>query len=369
MFGEASNGAMKRLMVLVLITLLLMSPQVLAQEERSVPPNIWRFDDDYFTVYGSPEMVVSIAGSSEYDKDDSATIQIRIMNQGKIGGFESEDEPGCANEIALSKMEREMEYGVTTAVGVIASLSAEGSPLDIKTPPQSAGSLLSGQVSEPLQFEIKVWDSAAAGRYQLLVNLTYQFQKDVQVDGNATSNTVDSIMLYQEVTESHDVSIIVRKQADFKAVLVDSDLLPESSGILSITFRNTGEETASRATARLRLRDPLSSTDYTAFMGDMLPGDDVRTRFNIDVDPDATAKTYSIKAEIEYEDSEGKTVVSDTIYVPAQVREPEEKANIFENPFLLGGGVLVLATLMIYVYMKRRGEGGEGGGGIGDGHG
>lgn len=357
MFGEAFNGVMKRLIVLVLIILLLMLPQVLAQEERSVPPNIWKFNDDYFTVYGSPEMVVSIAGSSEYDKDDSATLLIRIMNQGKIGGFESEDEPDGANEITLSKMEREMEYGVTTAVGVMASLSAEGSPLDIKTPPQSAGSLLSGQVSEPLQFEIKIWDSAAAGRYQLLVNLTYQFQKDVQVDGNATSNKVDYIMLYQEVTESHDVSIIVRKQADFEAVEVDSDLLPGSSGILSITFRNTGEETASGATARLRLRDPLSSTDYTAFMGDMLPGDDVRTRFNIDVDSDATAKTYSIKAEIEYEDSEGKTMLSDTIYVPAQVREPEEKAGILENPFLMGGGVLVLAALMIYLYMKRRGGG------------
>lgn len=204
-----------------------------------------------------------------------------------------------------------------------------------------------------MQFEIKVWDSAAAGRYQLLVNLTYQFRKDVQVDGNVTSNPVDYIMLYQEVTESHNVSIIVRKQADFKAVEVDSDLLPGSSGILSITFSNTGEETASRATARLRLRDPLSSTDYTAFMGDMLPDDEVRTRFNIDVDPDATAKTYSIKAEVEYEDSEGKTVVSDTIYVPAQVREPEEKANIFENPFLMGGGVLVLAAL-VYIYTKRR---------------
>ena len=164
MFGEAFNGAMKRLIVLAISILLLMLPQVLAQEERSVPPNIWKFDDDYFTVYGSPEMVVSIAGSSEYDKDDSATLQIMIMNQGKIWGFESEDEPNGANEIALSKIERELEYDVTTAVGVIASLLVEGSPLDIKTPPQSAGSLFSGQVGGPLQFEIKVWDSAAAGR-------------------------------------------------------------------------------------------------------------------------------------------------------------------------------------------------------------
>jgi hypothetical protein len=341
---------MKRLLMLIIILSIL--PQV-QSKGGVVPPNIWEFDEDYFTVYGSPEMVVSIAGSTEYDRGNSATILIQVMNQGKIVGFESEDEPDDANEIALSKMEQQMEYSVTTAVGVMASLSAEESPLEIKTPPQSAGTLLSGQVSEPLQFEIKVWDSAAAGTYPLKVDLTYQFQKDVQVDGNATSNEIDYNMLYQEVNESHDILIIVREQADFEATDVDSELLPGSPGILYITFTNTGEQTASRATARLRLSDPLSSTDYTAFMGDMLPGDDVQAGFKIDVDPDATAKTYSIKAEIEYEDSEGKTMISDTIYVPAEVREPEKKAKILENPFLLGAGLLVL-TALAYLYMKRR---------------
>jgi hypothetical protein len=341
---------MKKLLMLVII--LSMLPQVQSQG-GVVPPNIWEFADDYFTVYGSPEMVVSIADSPQYDRGDSATILIQIMNQGKIAGFESEDEPDDANEIALSKMEQQMEYGVTTAVGVMASLSAEGAPLDIKMPTQSAGTLLSGQVSEPLQFEIKVWDSAAAGTYPLKVDLTYQFQKDVQVDGNATSNKVDYSMLYQEVNESHDVFIIIREQADFEATEVDSELLPGSQGILSITFKNTGTQTASRATARLRLSDPLSSTDYTAFMGDMLPGEDVQASFKIEVDSDATAKTYPIKTEIEYEDSEGKTMISDTIYVPAEVREPEEKAKILKNPFLLGGGLLVLAALA-YLYLKRR---------------
>jgi len=89
-----------------------------------------------------------------------------------------------------------------------------------------------------------------------------------------------------------------------------------------------------------------------------LPGEDVRTRFNIEVDPDATAKTYSIKAEIEYEDAEGQMRISDIIYVPAQVRDQEEGKGIFGNPYLLGAGLIVIAAL-IFIYMKRR----EGGGG------
>ncbi|WP_440951997.1 COG1361 S-layer family protein [Methanococcoides sp. FTZ1] len=341
---------MKRVFALVMLLLVMSAVQA---HGESAPTNIWTFNDDYFTVYGSPEMVVSIVGSPEYDRGESPTILIQVMNQGKILGFESENEPEDANEIALSAIEQEMEYGITTAVGVIASISANGAPLDIKTPPQSAGTLISGQVSQPLQFEIKLWESATAGTYPLEVNLSYQFQEDVQVEGDVTTNEIDRNILYKNVNENHTVFVVIREEADFQVTEVDSELLPGSSGILSIKFNNTGEETAFRATARLRLSDPLSSTDYTAFLGDMEPGDEVQAMFNIDVDPDATTKTYSIKAEIEYEDHEGKTKVSDTIYVPAQVGESEDSGAIYQNPLLLGGGLLILAALA-YVYMKQR---------------
>jgi len=341
---------MKRLLILAMLFLTLSAVQV---HGETIPPNKWTFNDDYFTVHGSPEMVVNIVGNPEYDRGESSAVLIQIMNQGKILGFESENEPDDANEIALSTIEQEMEYDVTTAVGVIVSLSAKDTPLDIKTPSQSAGTLFSGQVSQPIQFEMKVWEGATTGTYPLEVNLSYQFQKDVHVEGNVTSNQIDSKILYKEVKESHNVFVIIREQADFEVIEVDSELLPESSGILSIKFKNTGEETASRATARLRLSDPLSSTDHTAFLGNMEPGDEVQAMFNIDVDPDATAKTYSIKAEIEYEDHEGKTKISDTIYVPAQVGETEDIGAIYQNPFLMGG-ILLILTALVYVYMKRR---------------
>jgi len=105
------------------------------------------------------------------------------------------------------------------------------------------------------------------------------------------------------------------------------------------------------------LSDPLSSTDYTAFLGDMEPGDQVRARFNIDVDPDAIPKAYSVKTEIEYEDAKGQTRISDIIYVPAEVRDQEERKGIFGNPLLLSAGLVIIAVL-IFLYLKRR-EGGS----------
>ena len=345
---------MSRLIVIVF----LISIFLVQSSAENIPPNIWTYTDDYFTAYGSPEMVVSIVGSPEYDRDETSNLLVQVMNQGKITGFESEDKPVGSNEIALSKIEQQQEYGITTAVGVVASLSVQDAPVDIKTPPQSAGTLVSGQVSSPLAFEIKIWDSATAGKYTMKVNLTYQFQKDVQVDGNASNNQVDHNMLYQHVNETHEILIIIKEQADFETTNVTSNLLPGKHGILSITFHNTGEETASQATARLRLSDPLSSTDYTAFLGDMKPDDQVRARFNIDVDPDAIPKAYSVKAEIEYEDAEGQTRISDIIYVPAQVRDQEDVKGIFGNSYLLGAGLIVIAAL-IFIYLKR-GKGGSG---------
>jgi len=341
---------MKKSLVFFILFIIFI-PQVQAE---TIPPNQWKFNEDFFTVYGQPEMVVSIIGSPEYDRDESTTILVQIMNQGKILGFESEDEPADANEIALSKIEQQYEYGVTTAVGVVATLLADEAPVDIKSRSQSAGTIVSGQVSEPLQFEIKTWNNAEAGTYQLRLKLTYQYQKDVQVDGDSTTNEIDYNFLYKDVNESHVLEFIVGKQADFEVTEVSSNLLPDSKGILSITFRNIGEETASKATVRLRLSDPLSSTDFTAYLGDMESGDEVLAMFNIEVDEDATAKTYSVKTEIEYDDAEGKTVISDTIYVPVAVYGEPDSGGIFQNPFLIGGLVLILAGL-VYFYQKRKG--------------
>ncbi len=134
---------MSKLIVMVFLISILLAQS----SAENIPPNIWTFTDDYFTAYGSPEMVVSITGSPEYDRDETSTILVKVMNQGKITGFESEDKPVGSNEIALSKIEQQLEYGITTAVGVVASISAGDAPVDIKTPPQSAGTLVAGQVS------------------------------------------------------------------------------------------------------------------------------------------------------------------------------------------------------------------------------
>ena len=73
---------------------------------------------------------------------------------------------------------------------------------------------------------------------------------------------------------------------------------------------------------------------------------------------DAIPKAYSVKTEIEYENAKGQTRTSDIIYVPAQVRDQEDGKGIFDNPYLPGAGLVIIAAL-IFIYLKRR-EGGSG---------
>ena len=89
------KGVIMKKSLVFFILFIIFIPQVQAE---TIPPNQWKFNEDYFTVYGQPEMVVSIIGSPEYDRDESTTILVQIMNQGKILGFESEDEPADAND-------------------------------------------------------------------------------------------------------------------------------------------------------------------------------------------------------------------------------------------------------------------------------
>jgi len=88
----------------------------------------------------------------------------------------------------------------------------------------------------------------------------------------------------------------------------------------------------------------------------MEPEDVVVAKFDIDVDEDATLKVYSVTVEIEYEDIEGETKISDSIYVPVEVKETKKETGLFQNPILVIGIVLILAVLLLFFTKRRKGD-------------
>jgi len=60
---------------------------------ETFPPNIWEFTEDYYDVFGEPELHASLIGDSEFENGGTSRIFIRLKNEGEILGFENERIP------------------------------------------------------------------------------------------------------------------------------------------------------------------------------------------------------------------------------------------------------------------------------------
>jgi hypothetical protein len=208
-------------------------------------PRSFDFAKNYYNVYGGPDINATIIGSNEFERGQTATLNIDLMNRGKFLGFEVDEDPSGANEIFAAQTEIKVEGKIVDAMGIVASLSAD-SPVEVKSVSQQAGSIRSGQNGlAPLKFDIKIDKKARAGVYPLRLDVTYDYQKNVQIiDANATQETYDANYWYGMVAQNQTMNIIVKKQADFEITKTNGSLFPGAEDIIEITIKNTGEEEA-----------------------------------------------------------------------------------------------------------------------------
>ncbi len=342
---------MKKIIVIAIIFLIAFNTAYAAY----IPPNMEKFGHDFYTVYAEPNLTASLMGSNEYYRGDKAPLLIQLMNDGKIEGFKSEKDPASANEVALSQLEVQLENQATTAIGVFATLLAEeGVPVDVKTGPQPAGSLRSGQLSTPVEFSIEIHDNAKAGKYNLKLKLEYDYQKDAQVEGNVSQSTVDYNFWYESKNQSQYIEILVRPEADFKVKEVRGNLVAGEEGAIQVIYENTGEEPAKDAVAQIKVVDPFSSSDYTSYLGDLQPGESKKAEFKVKVDKSAISKTYSIKSEIKFEDSKGKLITSDTVKIPVTISPAETlEQKIQRNMLLIIMSAGIVVAIVAYVLYRR----------------
>jgi hypothetical protein len=279
---------------------------------------------NYYNVYGSPDISATIIGSNEFDRDQTTNLNLDLMNKGKLLGFKNEKTPYGSDEIFGAQTEMKLESSVVDATNVIASLSADpGSPIEVKSVSQQIGSIKSGQNSlAPAKFEIKIDKKAKAGEYNLYLNLSYDYQKNVQImNPNAVAQTYDVNRLYGMMAQNQTLKIKVKNQADFEIVNTTGSLYPGKENIIEITIKNTGEDEARNVKAIINPSDPLSTTDSMAFLSTVAPGSTVVAKVKIKADSAAVPKVYGIDTVLRYETPEGDTKYSDTLQAPVEVKE------------------------------------------------
>jgi hypothetical protein len=315
--------------------------------------------DNYYNMYGGPELSASISGTDEFERGDTVTLNVDLTNYGRVLGFKEDRTPQNPKEFALKNAELQEEYKKITALGIVANLASNSTDIEVMSGDQVVEALRSGEKTQsPLKFTVKIAKHAPSGEYPLALNVSYDFQDNVRVDASSLSTeggaptlvNYRASYIYQKANQTIPLSINVKKQADFEITGTSGELnAGEKKGAIDATYRNIGDEPVRDAVARLSIFKPFSSTDDQAYIGDLGPGEEANVTFRIDVDSDATPKEYGINSEIKYTDVNGDTVISESMKIPVSVGPAAGS--------LLLPAIVVLVLIVAaggYLYKKRQ---------------
>jgi hypothetical protein len=312
--------------------------------------------DNYWTTFGSPLLDASLAGTNEFERGETVDLYVDLTNYGRIMGFDADKKADTKMEQALADREFDYERERTTALGITGTLRSTTDIIEVKSGDQVIEALRSGEKSkDPMKFAIKIGSHAPAGEYPMLLDLSYDYQYNAEVDAEELDPDIglrgfQTAYWYERANETITIPVVIKKESDFKIVDAAAELSAgEKDGIIEVTYKNIGEEAAEDAIARLSVFKPFSSTDDQAYIGSLAAGEEKTVKFRIDVDSDATAKPYSINSEIKYTDLRGETVISESMKIPVNV-SPAKRS--FALP-----AVVVLILLLaggVSLYRRRR---------------
>ncbi|MDI6896700.1 COG1361 S-layer family protein [Methanocella conradii] len=390
-------------LLVALLALLLLAPHSAALQGPYLPQ----------TINGGPIIDVSLFGNRELYPGQTTTLQIVVQNSGVLGGLvgyqtpliypvtlsttssittpvkeannsssESPDVEGLSGPagqlVSSATMTRQVNVlydefelnsgpnvaiAATTALGVTARLSTEGTPLQVVSGEcVVGGSLPAGSVSPPFSFIVRVDRGAKPGVYALPVIVTYKHLAG-QYDFRSAFGDVLEYNDYVEECVTLHVYVVIREAFDL-VVTVEGcqNMLPGSDGMVTLKVSNVGGVCAEETVIYLMpsypgLPQDGSLPDNVAiapslvlpvqgsqYIGRMDPGEEKLVSFKVAVSPDAEAGTYPLSAIASYTDAWGKQKSSnvDTFGVPVQ---PEMKFTVDEDPIAIRCGRSCAATV------------------------
>ncbi len=189
-------------------------------------------------------------------------------------------------------------------------------------------------------------------------SVTTQFKVSVSEEAIAKTVPVDILIKYKDEEEVAGQSLLTvgvpvegKLQLEVQPVQADSSLTPGTETIIEIPIMNTSGHEVKDAIARINVVDPfstapLSTTDDTAYVGTLQPGDTGTARFKISVDADAVPKAYTLEVQVKYTDSLGNSYISDPITSVITVQPPSGIP--VTTIVLIALAVVVLLGIILY---------------------
>ena len=96
-------------------------------------------------------------------------------------------------------------------------------------------------------------------------------------------------------------------------------LYVDSTGVVTLTVRNTGDTTAQNARVQLRESSPLVPVSGSASLGDLAPGETATTRLRVEMSDRALAGEYPLSIVVKRDDAFNDPVVTEPLSVGVDV--------------------------------------------------
>jgi len=246
------------------------------------------------------------------------------------------------DEVLLAASELDVEIEKSCADHVDVVLFADSSPVDVIADVQKIESIEAGKIGTA-RFPIRIDDNAPAGTYLLRVETCYDHIRNVQVSG--TPDKPDINYWNTTGTQNHTIMIAVAKESDFEVIDVVSGMQVEWTGFLNITYKNTGEETATDAIARISDMLPFTAVSNQKHLGTIVPGESVTAHFRVSTDQSAVPKVYDLSTGIRFKDEDGNIRISD----PMQIGVTVAPKVPFSDKLLANKWLIVAAAIALLV--------------------
>ncbi|WP_049984757.1 COG1361 S-layer family protein [Halobellus rufus] len=199
----------------------------------------------------------------------------------------------------------------------------------------AVGSLAPGE-SADFSFETEVTTAGSAGPRQFDLSVAYRDQADRQRESDAIPTRVE----------------VAPETPEFDVEPVNATFEAGSGDEFSVTVTNTREYAVSDVSAKIYADSPLSTSDDEAYIERLEPGESREIVFQVSAGGSATAKTYPVKMDFQYDDDDGDTIISNTYQVPAEVTEGTS-GGLPIVPIV--AVVVVLVAVGGFLYYRRRG--------------
>lgn len=274
-----------------------------------VPPE--QFGDDYYKVYGTPNITLSLEKDRVY-QGEAASLFLTLTNLGRITSFQVNEEPAAnkREEILAAQKEQELEKQRTVAQDVSVLLYAgNGSAIDIKRAVAYPGSIREGQTSARLEFPIDVYKNTPPGSYRLFAVVNFTYQRDVAVKGDEDHpESPDVFYWYDSISQSIPITLTVERRsgAEFAVTSVSPQALAAGTedNVVRIGIKNIGHDTAKDLVARLRPESGMYVSVDESPIESLPPGQEAELVYRMDVSKDAVpGKNYQLRVLFEFSDS------------------------------------------------------------------